>query len=109
MLESDEYNVMLNPIIAGTGNFLLGTTDAEFLLWGKYNQTDHTLVGKFTNIATPENEFLYYAVGNYDPQTPTSGNMKFRLYNANLENDIGIFWYGNYSAGTWMWCCFYYG
>lgn len=98
-LESDEYGVMLNPLIKGDGNFLMGTYDAGLLLWGKYNQTDNTIVGKLETIGDPD--LLYYAVGTYDAQTPTSGDIEFRLYNANVFDDVGIFWYGNYSAGTW--------
>ena len=98
-LQSAEYNIMVNPSIQGNGNFSMATDGYDITLQGMYNSTDYTLAGDLYSAGTPG--VHYIGVGNYVPYSTTSGDITLRLYDANRNDDVGIFWVGNYSAGRW--------
>lgn len=100
-VESAEHNIMLNPLIQGDGNFSMSTDPsiADLTLTGMYNSTDHTLAG---NLYSSSNNTLHYiGVGTYLPETSTEGDITIRLYNANSQTDVGLFWVGSYADGNW--------
>lgn len=99
-LESETHIIMVNPVIGrGDGLFSIATDDNEMTLAGSYNSTERSLVGALTIIGQPTSHYI--GIGNYEPVSPTEGTIEFRLYNSDDVNDVGIFWYGNYSAGRW--------
>ena len=99
-MNSRTHKIVINPVIGGgNGNFLMATDSADLVLWGNYNSTEHSLAGELRAMANLS--ALWYAVGDYDPHTPTSGDISMRIYDAWVPNDVGIFWDGNYSAGRW--------
>lgn len=98
-LNSRTQRIIINPVIGnGNGYFLMSTNPSDIVLWGTYNSTDHTLAGELRVLAN--SSLLWIAVGDYNPHTPTSGDISLRIYDA-LTNDVGIFWDGNYSSGVW--------
>lgn len=100
-VESAEENIMLNPLIQGDGNFSMSTDPsiADLTLTGMYNSTDYTLAG---NLYSASNSSIHFiGVGTYLPETSTEGDITIRLYDANRNDDVGIFWTGEYDDGNW--------
>ncbi len=99
-LESAEHNVWLNPAVEkGDGNFEFYYPDLDLTLAGTYNSAAKTFEGYLTG--GTDKTYYFVGVGEYDPIDSDSGTMTLRLYDNTINNDIGIFWYGNYSDGTW--------
>lgn len=99
ILNSRAYDVMLNPLIAGDGNFLFGYDGGNTLFWGKYNSSDHTLVGEVKVLGNDSINFI--GVGTYKPHNHQQGDWTVRFYNADLPHDVGIFWEGMYNHQRW--------
>ncbi len=98
-VESAEHLVRVDPLIQGDGNFSMSTSDWDITLTGMYNSTAQTLAGNLYSVGTPG--VHYIGVGDYIPTSIDSGNLTIRLYDANRNDDVGIFWTGNYNAGNW--------
>ncbi len=99
ILESAEHIIWLNPAVQGEGNFEMNYPPLNLTLAGTYNSTDHTLEGYLTGGNDPN--AYYIGVGNYVPYDSDSGEITIRLYDNTRNDDVGIFWYGNYSDGIW--------
>lgn len=99
-LESAEHIIWINPAVKqGDGPVEFHYADLDLTLKGTYNSTAKTFEGYLTGGA--ETSVYYIGVGKYDPIDSDSGTMVLRLYDNTRNNDVGIFWYGNYSDGIW--------
>lgn len=83
----------------GDGEYIMSTYQEDMVLVGNYDSKDHILGGflYFKGFDLPK----YAAYGTYKPTSKDSGYLTFRLYNIEVETDVGVIWVGNYSEGKW--------
>lgn len=79
-------------------DFVYSSIDGKARLDGQFNTGNHVVSGKITFSDHPA---IFITEGRYFPKTKNSGYILFRIYNAGIKNDVGLYWFGTYDQNSW--------